>query len=125
MKKILFVDDEKNLTSVMKLILFSIKDHITFVSSGEEVVKLLTEPENKKQIQLVLLDLNMPGMDGLDVLKWMRDNKIKTNVVLQTGINIKNIHQQAKEFGVKQILLKPYKNKELFSVINEYTDLKM
>lgn len=125
MSKILFVDDERSLTNVTKLILFSVKEHITFFSCGEEVVEYLSKPDNQKQAQLMFLDLTMPGMNGLDVLSWMKQNNVNTSVVLQTGISLQGVLEQAKQLGAKQTLLKPYQNQELFDVINQYTDLKV
>ncbi len=79
--KILVVDDEKEFTEVYKII-FEEKGYETqSASSGEECLELLKEEE----FDLVLTDLKMGGMSGLELLKAIREQEYSCEVMLVTG----------------------------------------
>lgn len=71
------------------------------------------------QIQLAILDINMPGMDGLDVLEEIRKQKIDCKVILLTMHNEWSIYSKATELGVHGYILKEQAQTELQLCLNE------
>lgn len=66
-----------------------------------------------KQPDIALLDMSMPGMNGIEVIEKMRNNKFPAKIVLQTMHNEYSIFNRAKELGVKGYLLKEFAMDEL------------
>lgn len=66
-----------------------------------------------KQPDIALLDMSMPGMNGIEVIEKMRSNKFPAKIVLQTMHNDYSIFNRAKELGVKGYLLKEFAMDEL------------
>src|SRR6202011_4826788 len=69
---------------------------------GNEVLEVLDE----HQPDILLLDLNMPGLDGLAVLKNLQNSRTKTKVIVLTASEDKNQFVQAMKFGTCGIVLK-------------------
>jgi len=67
----------------------------------------------RKHFEIAILDINMPGMDGLEILEKIYKNKIRTKVILLTIHREISIYNKAKEFGVFGYLLKNHSEKEL------------
>lgn len=81
MKTLLFVDDEHELTEIVKDLLSSEGYICLTASSGSEAQSLIEQ----KTFDVILTDFNMPGMDGAELLFWCRKNNIKTPFVFVTG----------------------------------------
>jgi len=113
-KKVLFIDDDSSVLLISEIILKDLGYDVIVASGGTKGLELLST-----DIDLVILDLMMPDIDGFDVLKHIRqDNKFKDiPVIIQTGINddklIMNINLHNKVY----ILLKPYNKTKLKEII--------
>lgn len=62
---------------------------------------------------IAVLDINMPGLDGLDVAKSVQDNKLKTKIILLTMHKETSIYKKAQEFGIYGYILKEHAQSEL------------
>lgn len=62
---------------------------------------------------IAILDINMPGLDGLDVAKKVQENKLQTRIVLLTMHKEMTIYNKAKEYGVYGYILKEHAATEL------------
>jgi len=62
---------------------------------------------------IAVLDINMPGLDGLDVAKAVQENKLKTKIILLTMHKESSIYKKAKEFGIYGYILKEHAQSEL------------
>ena len=113
--KILIVDDDLTVASSIKLVLTLEGLNSHSVSSGREALKELY----KKSYELVLLDLNMPDMDGEEVLDLINSSNIDTNVIVVSGESeIKKAIHVLKN-GARDFIRKPYSPDELlFSIKN-------
>jgi DNA-binding NarL/FixJ family response regulator len=71
------------------------------------------------QPSIAILDINMPGMDGLDVLEKVHKNKLRTKVILLTIHREMSIYKKANELGVYGYILKNYAEEELGICLKE------
>ena len=120
MFKVLFVDDEVAILEITKLLLNSLGFEAVIASSGKMAIEILSNKNTEEQIKIIFLDLTMPEMSGLEVLKWINQNKIKTPTILQTGIEDKREIKKATALGVKDYLIKPYTREQLYQSIIKY-----
>lgn len=122
MKKILVIDDDKDLAEAIKAVLEYEGYVVLHSQSGREGIELA----KKFEPQLILLDIMMPEMDGSDTLDAIKeeDRLKETPVVFLTGlvseddqaeglnsINIRGVSYQS--------LAKPFENKKLISIVTE------
>lgn len=111
-KKILIVDDEEAIRDSLRLIL-SAHFQVLVATNGEEALEMLpmAGPD------LVLLDVSMPILDGLDTLRRMRDEGITTPVVMLTASTTVRTAVQAIKLGAIDYLNKPFDVQELTQVV--------
>lgn len=103
-KKILIVDDEKNIRIGLKQCLKDENYKIEVANDGEEALKKL---ENDKY-ELILMDYQMPNKNGLEVLKDLRKKKIKTRVIIMTAYGTVDIAVEAMKYGAVDFISKPF-----------------
>ncbi|PKP10588.1 MAG: response regulator [Bacteroidetes bacterium HGW-Bacteroidetes-4] len=114
---VLLVDDSSTNNLLLESALKRLNFKIFTALSGEEALTVL----KKKEIDLVLLDIMMPGMSGYDVLETMAKNEKlkKIPVILVTARNQHEEEARAKELGVTDFFEKPLKLNLLIDRINE------
>ena len=76
---------------------------VTMVNSGNKAVQLLRDCSPR----LLFLDIKMPGMNGIDLLKWMYEQEMATKVVIVTALPQDHHEEMAREYGVYKYLRKP------------------
>ena len=115
MQSILIVDDDINLCAVLKEELEEVGYNSNFVNSGFEAMDFL----KNNPVDLILLDLKMPAMDGFDVLKAIEQNQIKAKVIVLTAYaDVKSAIDSAK-MGATDFISKPYDFDELLITITK------
>ena len=115
-KKILIVDDEKNLVSLLKKILESNLYKVDCVYDGFEAFKKVTD----SKFDLILLDIKMPKMDGKEFYKKIKEKKINTPVIIVTGSFMREESEQMVKDGAKDIVYKPFDVENLLVKIKQY-----
>lgn len=111
---ILVCDDEPNLQAAVRLILE--RDYeLSFASDGEDALKQF----QRKPADLVLLDIKMPGLNGLEVLKHVRATTPQIGVFLLTGYDDDALEKQALELGALGIIHKPPAFAEVRQLVND------
>ncbi len=116
---LLIVDDERDAVDAMKMYLDLQGFDVRLAYSGSEGVNAAKEAKP----DLVLLDLAMPGMDGWQALKLMKESAPDLRVVIVTGsVPDRNLEEQVKQEGAIGILIKPIKIGELASKIRSFIE---
>lgn len=101
-KKILVVDDEKEINETLSEVLTNRGHQMFSAFDGDEAIKMLKE----NNIDLVLLDMRMPKVDGIQVIKSIKQRTPKTKIIVITGY-ADTFLQKAKELGVDGFFIKP------------------
>jgi len=113
-KHILLVEDDIGMQEVLRDILVDEGFKITTAENGK---KALTELENKN-FDLVLTDLKMPQMDGMEFLEYIEKEHPATKVIVITAYGEKDTYNKAKYLGAFEFLSKSIRVEELKKVIN-------
>ena len=115
--KILVVDDEKDVQALfIQRFRKEIKNklvNLVFAFSGEEAIEYLSD--NNQEAVLILSDINMPGMSGLDLLAHIKKTFVKPPpvVMMITAYGDAENFNRAKELGADDFLTKPVDFKSL------------
>lgn len=108
-KRILIVDDEASIVTLLKFNLEQAEFETDVAYDGEEAVK---KTENA-QYDLIILDLMLPEMDGMEVCKHLRTNKIDTPILMLTAKDEEFDKVLGLELGADDYLTKPFSPKEV------------
>ena len=118
--KILVTDDDKHLRNIMKIELSEEGFEVDDADSGQNALEAL----EKEDVDVMLLDLNMPGMDGMEVLKKIKGSEIPTEVIILTGHASVATAVDAMKLGAYDYLTKPFKIEELKVIIQKAFERK-
>ncbi|HZQ19412.1 MAG TPA: sigma-54 dependent transcriptional regulator [Terriglobales bacterium] len=114
--KILLVDDEPGMQRYIKTLL-EVEDHqVETAATGEQALELV---QQGLQPNLVLLDLLMPGIDGLETLEALRKLQPTVKVVMLSCVNETKKVVQAMRLGAVDYITKPFQKSELDAVIDQ------
>jgi DNA-binding response OmpR family regulator len=112
--KLLVVEDEDSLRTLLKSELEVYGFDVDDASDGTTAMKALTG----KSYDVVVLDIRMPDIDGLEVLKNIRKRKLASKVIMLTGVDELKIARESLALGANDFLTKPYDLKKLMECIN-------
>ena len=120
MGKILIVDDEKGIREIFSLLLKERGHTVREASSGEEALTIipLFSPD------LLLLDMNLPGISGIDLLERVKRESPKTSVIIMTAFGSIRSAVEATRLGAYDYLEKPVDNDELLLLIARALEVK-
>lgn len=108
--KIMVVDDEKDIKMLFeqqfRKEIRTGKLAFLFAFSGEEACDYL-KSNGTKEVNQILSDINMPGMNGLELLKWIKENYPELKVAMITAYGNDENFKQAVEYGCDDYLVKP------------------
>jgi two-component system OmpR family response regulator len=111
--RILIVDDEDELVSALEERLYLRGFQAKGVTSGEAALAYLADG----QCDVVLLDVKMPGLSGLEVIKRIKEKTPSPQVILLTGHSSVQDAERGMGLGAFDYLMKPIKIDELISVL--------
>lgn len=101
--KVLIVDDEQDFVEMFSLRLTAQGEKVFTAFSGQEALKVL----ESTPIDVVILDIRMPGMDGIDVLKEIKKHHPIIEVILLTGHGSTETAVEGMKLGAFDYLMKP------------------
>jgi CheY-like chemotaxis protein len=114
-KKVLLVDDEIDFTAGLSKVLRRRGFEVETASDGLTAVSRIAQ----KPFDVIVLDVKMPGMDGLQVLAEIKRLEIEARVILLTGHLSSSEEQAGLKKGVFAYLFKPFPTLKLVSLIQE------
>lgn len=119
-RHVLVADDEAHIGRIIKIKLEQGPFRVSLAFDGQEAVDIL---EREERVDLVVLDLMMPRMSGLDVLDWIRENPKWRDLpcIILTAAGEERYEQDARAGGATDFLTKPFSPKKLYGRIAQLT----
>lgn len=99
----LIVDDEEDFVEIFALRLEEAGERVSTAHSGKECLEILSE----KEIDVVILDIRMPGMDGIETLKEIKKRYPLVEVIMLTGHGTTETAVEGMKLGAFDYLIKP------------------
>ncbi len=115
METILIVDDEKNYPLILSAILEDEGYEALMANSGREALNILDQSD----VDLVLTDMKMPGMDGIDLLEKIKQREPDLPVIMMTAYGTVDKAVEAMQKGAYSYILKPFDNDRLVLFVNK------
>ena len=117
--KILIVDDEEDVREVIKLHLeHEGYDNLLEAKNGEEAIKILRSGDNMIQVGLILCDIRMPKVNGVEAIDFFKKEAPGIPVVVVTGYPDAELAAYLMKKGVKDYLVKPVEKQKLVDTVN-------
>jgi len=112
-RKILVVDDDITVCKSIRQAILSDDYEVDTALSGEEALK----KDREKNYDLIITDLMMPGISGLDLLKALRDSRPSVNIIMVTGYPTIKTAVQSVKLGAFDYIPKPFTPAELRTLV--------
>lgn len=103
--KLLFVEDETELLDILYNTLEKLNANFILAKNGQEALDLI---EEHKDIDIIITDINMPVMNGLELIEAIKESDLDTPFIITSAHTEKEYIDKAKELGVEHYLLKPF-----------------
>jgi len=116
--KILIVDDEKNIRKTLADILIDEGYSVSTAATGEEAVELC----KKDSHETILMDVRMPGIDGVEAFRQIRRHNEGVRVILMSAYSVDALKEAALDEGAVAFLSKPLELEKVLSLIGEVKD---
>lgn len=116
--KVLLVEDEERIAAFLSKGLRRANHAVDVVSAGKDALEALMDPDPVHDV--LVLDLGLPDMDGLEVLRRVRDNGVQMPVIVVTARTDRDDRTRAEQLGVADYLAKPFPIKELLASIDRH-----
>lgn len=119
MSEVLVVEDEEHIQRLVKIVLEKNGHQVSTADTGEEALEKL---DAGLKPQLILLDIMMPGIDGLQVLKKVKSNQLTKDipVVMLTALAQESVVLQGIKLGAKGYIRKPFHPKDLVERVTSF-----
>lgn len=115
MRRILVVDDEQNMCAILKILLENHGYSVCTASDGKEAIAMIKQGE---VVDLVVSDLKMPNVDGLGVLRYLKESKRDIPLVLITAYGTIEAAVEVMKMGAADFITKPF-NKDVIRHVIE------
>lgn len=120
-KKVMFVDDEAGVRLSWNRFLSQQGFDVTTAEDGKNAIDIL----KNEQVDVVVSDLRMPGVDGVQLLEWIHEERPNTQFILLTGYGDEDVERKVRELGAFEYLNKPISPDTLAAVVTAATHLKL
>jgi two-component system response regulator YesN len=113
--EVLVVDDESSVLSVVEQLTVALGHHVRVAASGSVALELLESAAS----EVVISDIRMPGMNGLELAQRIRDVYPDMHIILMTGYSFDRTSREAMHLDVDAYLQKPFKASQLGEVLDQ------
>lgn len=121
-KNILIVDDEDDLREMLKEFLSDEGYSCYGANSVDSALQVIFELTQKNIIMdLIISDLNMPGGSGIELLKKIRNQNIKSHFLLLSGESVEDNLKPDLSLGLSGTLIKPFRTANFLKMVKEIT----
>lgn len=119
-QRVLVIDDEVDMLMLLRMIIEDNTDYeVETTNSPSESIKLLKE----KPFDLIITDLKMPGMDGMELFDEFREMKPEIPVIIITAYGSIETADEAMKKGVAEFVTKPFRKDSILFTINRVLEL--
>jgi PAS domain S-box-containing protein len=108
--KLVFIDDEEGIRTVMSIVLADVGYKVITAESGERGIELCKEHSP----QIVITDIRMPGMDGIEVLRKIKEKDPNLEVIVVTAFGEMDVAIKALQYDASDFITKPINDEALF-----------
>jgi two-component system chemotaxis response regulator CheY len=115
-RKILIVEDENDIRNLYGLLMRSTGYEVIEACDGKDALEKFTAAP----CELVITDMNMPRMGGLELIKELRRRSSQVHIILITGYGTLETEKRAFSLGSDEYMPKPFDMQELLDRVNEY-----
>ncbi|MFQ5451191.1 MAG: response regulator [Nitrospinaceae bacterium] len=119
-KKILIIDDERDVREVIMIHLAQAGYQFLEAGNGEEAIHILQEGDNRGRVGLILCDIRMPKVNGLNCIDFILKEAPATPVVVITAAPDEDLSEYLIGKGVKDYLVKPVSKSKLIETVNRF-----
>ncbi len=119
MDTILIVDDEKNYPLILSAVLQEEGFETLTANSGQEALEIL----NRSDVDLILTDMKMPKMDGIELMQRIKKNDAELPIIMMTAYGTVEKAVEAMQKGAYSYILKPFDNDQLILYVNKAIDM--
>jgi len=116
MKNILIVDDDPEISRSLASLFDNERFHFYFLESGKRMIEFINEHTN---INAILLDVNLPNMSGLDLLKRLKADGNEIPIIMISGFVSTENAMEAMREGAYEYLTKPFEIQKLIDTVNK------
>jgi len=117
--KIIVVDDEQDVRDVIRLQLETKGFNILEATNGQEAIDLLRSGDNMVNVGLILCDIRMPKVNGVECIDFLRREAPGVPVVVVTGYPDSELAANLLKKGVKYYLVKPVEKEKLLAIVDQ------
>ena len=115
--RILIIDDEKDVRDILKMQLESAKYDIIEAENGEEGIRLMKEGSNLLRVGLIICDIRMPKVNGVEAIQYIRENAPSKPILVVTGYPDNEMAVSLVKKGVRDYLVKPVRKDQLLKKV--------
>ncbi len=119
--RVMFVDDEEAVRTSWNRFLREKGFDVTTATDGAGAISELRE----RPVDVVVSDLRMPTVDGLELLAWLREEQPDTRFIMLTGFGTPEVERRVRELGAFEYLDKPISPETLAAVVTAASHLKL
>ena len=116
--RILLVEDQKAIRELVEKVLTEDGNKVSVCSDGEQALEFYKK--NHRDIDLVILDMTMPGMDGRQTFVGMKKINLRICALLASGLASNVPTEEILDLGIKDFLHKPYRMEHLLETVHRY-----
>jgi two-component system, cell cycle response regulator DivK len=114
---VLIVEDVESNYLYLNAVLSKLDVHIEWVKNGLEAVNFVND---NPEVSLIMMDLQMPEMNGYDATREIKKNHKSVTIIAQTAFAMSDDRTKALEAGCDDYLAKPIRSKDLLETVKKY-----
>ena len=119
--RVLIVDDEEKDRSIVKILLQRQYEDLFEIFEAENAAEA-KETLKKQQMDLLMADIHMPGINGLQLVKELRENSTRLYIMILTAYNYFEYAKEAIRYQVNDFILKPPIRTEFYEAVQRFLE---